>query len=139
MTGLAGLKSGVVIRYPFLWSRQAKRGETEGRKDRPVAVGLRIATPGGRDSIFLFPITSTPPVQAQFSVEIPAAEKRAAGLDSDRRLWIIFDEGNHDVVGRSPYLAPNRIMGRFSRSFFVPLMLEAARRKAEITMTRRQD
>jgi hypothetical protein len=32
-----------VIRYPYLWVREAARGETEGRKLRPVTVGVRIA------------------------------------------------------------------------------------------------
>ena len=31
------LRSACVLRYPYLWARQADRGETEGRKPRPVA------------------------------------------------------------------------------------------------------
>jgi hypothetical protein len=137
VSGSAELKSGVIFRYPFLWERQARAGETEGRKDRPTVVGLRIAAADGQDSLFLFPITSQQPPKGSFAVEIPDAEKRNAGLDADKRLWVVFDEGNHDVVGRSPYIAPNRLIGRFSHRFFVPLMLEVARRKAEIAMTKR--
>ena len=29
---------GLVIRYSFLWSREARAGATEGRKDRPCAI-----------------------------------------------------------------------------------------------------
>jgi hypothetical protein len=35
------LRTGCVIRFPYLWVREAERGETEGRKARPVAVGVR--------------------------------------------------------------------------------------------------
>ena len=36
------LQSGVVLHYPYLWGREADRGETEGRKQRPT-VGRRVA------------------------------------------------------------------------------------------------
>src|SRR5438132_175752 len=35
----------LVIRFPYLRVRESERGETEGRKTRPVAVGVRIARP----------------------------------------------------------------------------------------------
>lgn len=54
-------RSGCVIRFPYLWVREAERGETEGRKPRPVAVGVRIARPKGEDVLVLFPITSHRP------------------------------------------------------------------------------
>ena len=33
---------GLVIRYSFLWSREARTGATEGRKDRPCAIVVAI-------------------------------------------------------------------------------------------------
>ena len=51
------IQTAAVIRYPYLWSREAGKGETEGRKDRPVAVGVRIARADG-DLVLFFPITS---------------------------------------------------------------------------------
>lgn len=39
------LRTGCVIRFPYLWVRESERGETEGRKSRPVAVGVRITRP----------------------------------------------------------------------------------------------
>ena len=36
------LTSGAVIRFHFLWSREAERGESEGRKERPTVVGFRL-------------------------------------------------------------------------------------------------
>lgn len=124
------LRTGSVIRFPYLWVREAEPGETEGRKLRPVAVGVRIARPKGEDLLLLFPITSQPPVPDRFATEIPETEKRRAGLDVAMRLWIILDEYNQDVIGRSFYLEPEPPLGRFSKAFFLPLMKEFIARRA---------
>ena len=101
------IQTATVIRYPYLWAREARAGETEGRKERPVAVGVRLPRPDG-DLVLFFPISTKQPVASRFSAEIPAIEKRRAGLDTDLRLWIILDEFNTDIVGQSFYLEPNR-------------------------------
>jgi hypothetical protein len=128
--------TGTVIRYPYLWAREARDGETEGRKDRPVAVGVRLGRMDG-DLILLFPVTSRQPETARFSVEIPAIEKRRAGLDPTLRLWLILDEFNTDVVGRSFYLEPIPPIGRFSKAFFLPLLREFVARRATFTQVDR--
>ena len=99
------IQTAAVIRYPYLWHREAGKGETEGRKERPVAVGVRIARADG-DLVLFFPITTKQPERDRFAFEIPAIEKRRAGLDADRHLWIIMDEFNSDVIGHSFYLEP---------------------------------
>ncbi|CVI63063.1 hypothetical protein CFBP4996_27220 (plasmid) [Agrobacterium leguminum] len=130
------IQTATVIRYPYLWARQARAGETEGRKDRPVAVGVRIARPEGDLALF-FPITTKEPEQSRFAAEIPDIEKRRAGLDADRRLWIILDEFNSDRIGKSFYLEPEPPIGRFSKAFFLPLLREfIARRKAFTEISR---
>jgi hypothetical protein len=133
------ITSGCVIRYPYLWRRESLRGETEGRKTRPTAVGLRIVRPGGNDLLLLFPITSKQPETGQFAFEIPETEKRRAGLSSDTRLWIIATEGNQEQVARSFHLMPRSVIGRFSRAFFEPLVREIIRRRKEIAITPRAD
>jgi len=126
----ADIQTACVIRYPYLWVREAGQGETEGRKYRPVAVGVRLTRTEG-DMLLLFPITTKEPVSGRFSAEIPATEKRRAGLDVDMRLWIILDEYNADIVGQSFYLEPDPPIGRFSKAFFLPLMREfVARRRS---------
>ena len=40
MTDLQQPELGDVWLYPFLWSREAAHGETEGRKERPVSLLL---------------------------------------------------------------------------------------------------
>jgi hypothetical protein len=54
------IRTACVIRFPYLWAREAQRGETEGRKVRPVAVAVRISRPKGEEVLVLFPITSQP-------------------------------------------------------------------------------
>ncbi|HEX3653012.1 MAG TPA: hypothetical protein VHU18_09345 [Rhizomicrobium sp.] len=83
---LDALRTGAVIRYPYLWVREAAKGETEGRKFRPVAVGVRIPDAGGEDLLILFPITTQAPARERFAAEIPDTEKRRAGLDRRLRL-----------------------------------------------------
>lgn len=131
------IQTACVIRYPYLWAREARRGETEGRKERPVAVGVRMPRPDG-DLVLFFPITTQQPEASRFAVEIPAMEKRRAGLDTDLRLWVVFDEFNTDIIGRSFYLEPEPPIGRFSKAFFLPLLREfVARRKSLTEVSRR--
>lgn len=123
------IETGSVILYPYLWVRQAATGESEGRKSRPVAVGVRVPRTDG-DLLILLPITTKEPMSGRLAKEIPDIEKRRAGLDLDLRLWIILDEYNEDIIGRSFYLEPEPPVGRFSKAFFLPLMRELiARRK----------
>jgi hypothetical protein len=131
------LRTGCVIRFPYLWVREAERGETEGRKPRPVAVGVRIARRKD-DVLVLFPITSQPPSRDRFAAEIPEMEKRRAGLDAALRLWIILDEYNQDTIGQSFYLEPEPPLGRFSKAFFLPLMKEFIARRAGTRGVNRQ-
>ncbi len=115
------LVTGSVIDYNYLWVREAEKGETEGRKSRRVAVGIRLPRSNG-DVLILFPITSKSPHPERLAVEIPATEKRRAGLSVDVSLWIVLDEYNEDVVGRSFYIEPDCIRGRFSKAFFLPVL-----------------
>nr|WP_249159434.1 hypothetical protein [Bradyrhizobium jicamae] len=132
------MQSGCVIRYPFLWGRESDHGETEGRKSRPVAVGVRLARPRGEDVLLLFPITSQAPSAERFAMEIPEMEKRRAGLDVMLRLWIILDEFIQDIVGQSFYLEPGPPLGRFSKAFFLPLMKKFIARRADARGINRQ-
>jgi len=131
--------SGSVIRYPYLWVRQADAGETEGRKLRPVAVGVRIARPKAEDALILFAITSQAPAATRLAVEIPETERGRAGLDINVRLWIMLDEYNQDIIGQSFYMEPEPPLGRFSRAFFLPVLkiFAAEKQKAKSVNRRR--
>lgn len=114
-------RTASVIAYPYLWARQAASGETAGRKERPTAVALRLPGVDGHDTLILLPITSQPPTPSQKAFEIPETEKRRAGLDPTMRLWIVIDEYNADVIGKSFHLEPQSPLGEFSRAFFLPV------------------
>lgn len=132
MSAYDDIQTAAVVRYPYLWAREAAQGETEGRKERPVAVGVRLPRVDG-DLVLFFPVTTKQPEKSRFAFEIPAIEKRRAGLDADLRLWIIMDEFNSDVVGRSFYLEPEPPIGRFSKAFFLPLLREFIARRRSMT------
>lgn len=108
---------GDVWRYPFLWTREAARGETEGRKLRPVALALVTRTAAGEAQVLLVPVTSQPPAADAFAVEVPDIEKRRAGLDPQLRLWVVTDEANTDFPARSFHFEPYGRLGAFSPRF----------------------
>ena len=124
-----------VIRYPYPWASEAGAWR-DGRVGRPIAVGVRMPRPDG-DLVLFFPITTKQPEASRSAAEVPAIEKRRAGLDADRRLWIIFDEFNTDIVGNSFYLEPEPPLGQFSKAFFLPLLREfISRRKSATEVSR---
>ncbi len=86
-------KPGLVIRYAFLWCKEAAKGREEGSKDRPCAVVVTTRKDGDRIQIVVAPITHTDPGQASLAVEIPTATKQRLGLD-DERSWIVTSELN---------------------------------------------
>ena len=122
------IRTGCVIRYPYLWHREHEKGETGGRKSRQTAVGARLERRDGNDALILFPLTTTEPTSDRQAVEVPEIEKLRAGLDRDVRVWLILDEYNYDLVGDSYYLEPMPPLGTFSKAFFGPLMVEVSKR-----------
>lgn len=130
------LRTGAVIRYQFLWSHESGRGETEGRKPRPTAVGVRIPRQSG-DVLLLFPITTKRPIETRFAVEVPETEKHRAGLDALTRCWLILDEYNEDAIGRSFYIDPSPPLGHFSKAFFLPLIKQFVARARKATRVSR--
>jgi len=111
-----------VIMYPYLWDREHRAGEIEGRKPRETAVALRVARKDDKQALILLAITTTPPTADQDAVEVPEIEKRRTGLDMGKPVWIILDEYNYDVIGESFYLEPEPPIGQFSDAFFKPVV-----------------
>mgnify|MGYP003110792108 CR=1 FL=1 len=85
---------GLVIRYAYLWSHEARAGHDEGSKDRPCAILLSSITKAGTKVVTVLPVTHTPPSDERLAVEIPPSTKARLGLDGDRS-WIILSELNH--------------------------------------------
>jgi hypothetical protein len=84
---------GLVIRYAYLWGDEQRRGQEEGRKDRPCAVILVAADADGDRIVTMLPITHSPPANPALAVEIPLATKRRLGLD-EARSWVVLTEAN---------------------------------------------
>ncbi len=110
-------KAGDILHYPYLWAWQQARGETEGCKPRPTAVAVTLHRSDGHRQVYLLAITSQPPDRAGKALEIPETDRRRAGLDQDRQLWIILDEYNVDTVDRSYYLNADDLIGRLATPF----------------------
>ena len=117
--------SGSVLNYPYLWRWQAEKGETEGRKDRPVCLVLAIAK-SDLTHLVLLAISGTPPRSDQTALVIPALERRRAGLLDWKEAWITVSEYNYDVAEASYHLDPNtEVLGRFSSSFLMKIATAA--------------
>ncbi len=95
--------TGLVIRYNYLWTRQADAGEDSGRKARPVCVAIPVGRTG--NDVVLFPITTQEPL-GHIAIEIPETERRRLKLPGGRRCWLILDEANHDQMPGSYHLEP---------------------------------
>jgi hypothetical protein len=86
-------RPGLVIRYSYLWRREAEAGREEGVKDRPCAIIVAIETEAGETTVYALPITHSPPSDPEDAVELPETTKTRLGLDSERS-WIVVSEGN---------------------------------------------
>src|SRR5689334_3180926 len=92
-------RPGEVFSYPYLWAWQQQRGETEGRKPRPVCVVIAIRSASdGNSHLALLAITTQPPQTGRIALEIPDIERKRAGLSDLKQCWIMVDEYSYDIV-----------------------------------------
>ena len=110
-------KAGQVFGYHYLWKWQADRGETEGRKKRPICVAVVVVNANGQHVMFIAPITSKEPAEDRVAVVIPETEARRAKLEPKIPLWVMVDELNHDIVEESYTLEERIPQGQFSVAF----------------------
>lgn len=119
------VRTGTVYRYPYLWKREAERGETEGRKPRPVCLAVTLHV-NAETYLYFLPITTTAPMAEQITIEIPELELQRAGLKGERRGWLVISEHNRDVLGKSYYFnAADGPIGRFSGRFIAEIIRKA--------------
>ena len=119
-------KTGLVIRYVYLWARERDRGEETGRKDRPVCVQMMISDRLGQQLALLFPITSRQPAPAMQAVSLPEIEARRTGLRTPE--WVIVEEWNEESDLRSSAnIADPEPLGSFSKAFVLELRQAAIR------------
>lgn len=84
---------GLVIRYSYLWEREASQGREEGVKDRSCAVVLVVLDGNDQPQVRVLPITHAAPAVAADALEIPPTTKARLGLDGERS-WIVLTEAN---------------------------------------------
>ena len=120
---------GLVIRYSYLWTREAQADRDEGIKDRPCAIVLAVATAQGRTRVIVLPITHTAPQPPNEGIELTPQTKARLGLDSERS-WIMLDEGN-DFAWPGPDLRPVPGQGPDSVAygFLPPRLFHAVRQR----------
>ena len=107
------LKPGAIVRYHYLWARQADGGEESGRKARPVCVVVR--TPVEPAALFLFPLTSQKPDRTRAHLAVSEIECRRGGLDFPS--WLILDEYNRVSVDAAYDFETTRPIGTFGPAF----------------------
>jgi hypothetical protein len=111
-------KPGLIVRYDYLWSREAAAGRDQG-KDRPTCLVAASDSLTRPRYVVLLPITHSMPDAGTIGIEIPAKVKQAIGLD-DAPSWVIISEYNVDEwpnAGLSPI--PGR-PASFSYGFIPP-------------------
>jgi len=95
---------GLVIRYSYLWKREADAGRDEGTKDRPCAIVMAVVDDDGEKEALVLPITHSLPANPADAIEIPTVTKNRLGLDSERS-WIVITEAN-EFIWPGPDLRP---------------------------------
>lgn len=87
-------RPGLVIRYDYLWSREAAAGCDQG-KERPACLVAATDPTTSPRFVVILPITHGRPDKDTVGVEIPARVRYALGLD-DAPSWVIVSEHNVD-------------------------------------------
>ncbi len=111
-------RPGLVIRYDYLWSREAAAGRDQG-KERPACLVATTDPAASPRFVVILPITHARPDKHTVGVEIPGKVREALGLD-DAPSWVIVSEHNVDEWpngGLAPL--PGR-PGVFSYGFIPP-------------------
>lgn len=113
-------KPGLVVRYDYLWTHEADRGQDHG-KDRPTCLVAATDNAIRPRYVVLLPITHTAPSGDTVGIEIPLKVKQAIGLD-DAPSWVIVSEHNIDEWpngGLSPIPSKG---GAFAYGFIPPAL-----------------
>jgi len=111
-------KPGLVIRYDYLWLREARAGRQQG-KDRPACVVAATDSGASPRFIVLLQITHSPPDSGAVALEIPIKVCRALGLD-EARSWIVVSEYNVDEWPNAGVVPIPGNPGVFSYGFIPP-------------------
>ena len=62
-------RPGLVVRFSYLWKREADAGREEGVKDRPCAVVIAIEGREAHPRVIVLPVTHSPPQPPDEGIE----------------------------------------------------------------------
>lgn len=127
-------KPGLIVRYDFLWSHDAGRGQDQG-KDRPACLVAATDNATRPRYVVLLPITHTLPSGDTVGIEIPIKVKLALGLD-EAPSWVILSDHNIDEWPNSGLSTIPGNPGVFAYGFIPPGLFATV--KAEFLRLARQ-
>lgn len=129
---------GLVVRYDYLWSREAAAGHEQG-KDRPACLVAASDSETKPRFVVRLPITHSRPIGDTVGIEIPAKVRQSIGLD-DEPSWVVVSEYNVDEwpnAGLSPI--PGK-PGVFAYGFIPPSLFVAIKaRFLELAREKKSD
>ena len=121
-------KPGMVVRYGYLWARQARMGQDNGEKFRPSLI-LAVRNEEDKKVVYVAPITHTAPFYPEESILIPMVTKARLGLDSEKS-WIMANEVNKfEWPGVDISRVPDRVQHSQFYGFVPGELLQQARDK----------
>jgi hypothetical protein len=113
------LERGDIVRFFYLWKRQADAGEISGRKARPACIVIKAG--GTPEALYLFPITSQVPGDDRVSLAFTEIDCRRAGLSFP--CWIVLDEYNRVELDKAYDFESMKPVGRISPAFLKKIAL----------------
>jgi hypothetical protein len=129
---------GLVVRYDYLWSREAAAGRTQG-KDRPACLVAASDSETKPRFVVLLPITHAPPIGDTVAIEIPDNVRRSIGLD-DEPSWVVVSEYNIDEWPNAGLSSIPGTSDVFAYGFIPPGLFAAIKsRLLELAKERKSD
>jgi hypothetical protein len=95
---------GLVIRFGYVWKREAAAGRESGAKDRPCVVVLAVEAVAGRQVVTVVPITHRQPDDDDGGVALLERVQSRLGLDTEP-AWVVVSEVNR-FIWPGPDLRP---------------------------------
>jgi hypothetical protein len=111
-------KPGLVIRYDYLWNREAAAGRDQG-KDRPACLIAASDSNTRPRFVVILPIVHSAPIDDTIAIAIPPKVRQVLGLD-DEPCWVIVSEHNIDEWPNGGLQSLPGRPGVFSYGFIPP-------------------
>jgi hypothetical protein len=117
---------GLVIRYAYLWLREAESGQIEGQKHRPCAIVVAVEKSEGELVVTVAPITRRKPAKPDGAIALTTATRRRLGL-GEQSNWIMATEVN-SFYWPGPDLRPTA-KGQYAYGELPAVVFEALKQK----------